>query len=88
MGVPTAGCWEGVVVDGHAPVNEGALASTPARGIGAGGCREVTGDVRVGSWGGCDAADSSGVLRLVRIAGVSVRNPERRHAFHGDPARE
>jgi hypothetical protein len=67
MGVPTVGCWEGVVVAGHAPVNEGALASPPARGVGAGGCREITGDGRVGSWGGCDAADSSGVLRFVRI---------------------
>lgn len=66
-GVAAPGCWDGLVVAGNAPVNEGTLTSPPARGSGASGCAEITGDPRVGSWGGCDPADSSGVLRYARI---------------------
>lgn len=60
----TPGCWDGVVVNGNAPINIGQATSPPARGSGAGGCREV---VSGAAFGGCDASDSSGVLRYVRI---------------------
>lgn len=58
------GCWNGVVINGHAPINIGQATSPPARGSGAAGCREV---VSGSAYGGCDPADSSGVLRYVRV---------------------
>lgn len=58
------GCWDGVVINGHAPVNIGQQTSPPARGSGAAGCREITAG---SAFGGCNAADSSGVLRYVRV---------------------
>jgi len=66
-GVATPGCWDGLVIAGYAPVNEGTLTSPPVRGSGASGCAQIIGDPRVGNWGGCDAADSSGVLRYARV---------------------
>lgn len=63
------GCWNGVVINGHAPINIGPVTSPPARGNGAAGCREVV----IGSpYGGCDVSDSSGVLRYVRIEYAST----------------
>ncbi len=59
------GCWGGLTIKGSAVLNFGSLTSPPARGTGAGGCRESESGA-VG-YGGCDAADSSGVLRYVRI---------------------
>ncbi|MDX2183875.1 MAG: leishmanolysin-related zinc metalloendopeptidase [Gemmatimonadaceae bacterium] len=59
------GCWDGVVIAGHAPVN-GGTATSPAGGRGAaGGCRERA--ATDGAFGGCFVQDSSGVLRYVRV---------------------
>ncbi|MBC8088119.1 MAG: hypothetical protein H7Z40_12695 [Phycisphaerae bacterium] len=61
------GCWVGLIVHGSAPINAGQSTSPPARGNGQGGCLEQTDSRAGGLFGGCDAADSSGVLRYVRI---------------------
>lgn len=59
------GCWEGVTVRGYARINFGSQTSPPPRGNGLAGCRESgIGDL---AYGGCDDADSSGVLRYVRV---------------------
>jgi len=59
------GCWGGLTIKGSAVLNFGALTSPPARDVGAAGCREsAAGEA---GYGGCDPADSSGVLRYVRI---------------------
>ncbi len=63
--VPSPGCWGGVTIHGYAQVNAGTATSPAARGNGQAGCLEGTdGALR---FGGCDAADSSGALRFVRI---------------------
>lgn len=59
------GCWQGVVLEGWAPINHGALDSPVARSGAAGGCRQQLAEVV--PYGGCDAGDSSGVLRFVRV---------------------
>jgi len=70
------GCWEGIVVLGNAPVNNGPPTSPPPRGVGASGCSELASIVAGGAatavpavpdFGGCDASDSSGVMRFVRV---------------------
>jgi alpha-tubulin suppressor-like RCC1 family protein len=61
----TPGCWDGLVVLGHAPINHGTLTSPAGGRGGAGGCRESTLDGAL--YGGCTADDSSGVLRFVRV---------------------
>lgn len=59
------GCWEGLQIRGNARLNFGATTSPAARGTGAAGCREtMTGGL---AYGGCDDADSSGVLQYVRV---------------------
>lgn len=59
------GCWDGIVIAGHAPLN-GGTPTSPSGGRGAtGGCRERVG--ADGPFGGCFVQDSSGVLRYVRI---------------------
>jgi alpha-tubulin suppressor-like RCC1 family protein len=59
------GCWEGLTIRGNAKINFGTLTSPPPRGNGLAGCREtLSGD---SAYGGCDDADSSGVLRYVRV---------------------
>lgn len=63
----TRDCWEGVIVAGNAPVNGGTPTSPAARGLGGSGCAERVDDPFAGAYGGCDAADDSGVLRYVRI---------------------
>lgn len=70
-GVPQSGCWMGVIIAGNAPVRGGTLTSPAVRGTGAVGCAELRGDVVSGRFGGCDPADSSGVLRYVRIEHAS-----------------
>ena len=50
---------------GSATINHGLPTSPPARGVGAGGCLQAT--VGGAPFGGCDDADSSGVLRFTRI---------------------
>jgi glucose/arabinose dehydrogenase len=64
---PTAGCWRGLVIQGHAPVNAGTMTSPPAPRTGLAGCRERTSDVVQSPYGGCDADDGSGRLEWVRI---------------------
>jgi alpha-tubulin suppressor-like RCC1 family protein len=59
------GCWSGVTVDGWAPINHGTLTSPAARFATASGCREAGAGGVV--YGGCDPADSSGILRYVQI---------------------
>lgn len=61
----TSACWQGLTVDGWAPINHGPSTSPAARGTGSAGCRQFTD--ALGTYGGCDAADSSGVLSFVRV---------------------
>lgn len=61
------GCWGGVVLQGFAPINAGSLTSPPATRTGVGGCAELLNTSTGTSAGGCDADDSSGVLRYVRV---------------------
>lgn len=64
-GVPRPGCWEGLTILGNAPINHGAPTSPVGERSGTGGCLEARADQL--SYGGCNAADSSGVLRYVRV---------------------
>ena len=64
-GARTPGCWDGLVVLGHAPINHGALTSPAGGRGGAGGCREST--LNAAAYGGCTADDSSGTIRFVRV---------------------
>ncbi|MCU0624455.1 MAG: hypothetical protein MUF53_11435, partial [Gemmatimonadaceae bacterium] len=64
-GTVVSGCWRGVIIDGHAPVNRGPSTSPAARGEGAAGCREIVDGMD--AFGGCDPADSSGALTYVRV---------------------
>ncbi len=59
------GCWGGLTLKGAAPLNFGSLTSPAARGNGLSGCRESESGTE--GYGGCDAADSSGALRYVRV---------------------
>ncbi|MBK9410095.1 MAG: hypothetical protein IPN47_19020 [Gemmatimonadetes bacterium] len=59
------GCWGGVTLAGNATINHGLPTSPAARGVGGAGCLEASIGQR--SFGGCDDADSSGVLRFARI---------------------
>ncbi len=62
------GCWGGMTIQGFAPLNFGAATSPEARGTGAAGCPESGFSAEVqGNYGGCDPADSSGVVRYVRV---------------------
>ena len=60
------GCWGGVRVRGHARINFGTATSPADRGTGASGCKE-SGSGSAAAFGGCDDADSSGVLRYLRV---------------------
>lgn len=60
------GCWGGLYIAGNAPINTGTPTSPAIRGS-AGGCLEAQGEGNAPLYGGCDAADNSGVLRYVRI---------------------
>lgn len=66
-GAPVAGCWQGIVLQGHAPINAGTLTSPPAPRTGTAGCRERVSEVVGMPYGGCDADDGSGRLEWVRI---------------------
>lgn len=61
----TPGCWDGLAVLGHAPVNHGTLTSPAGGRGGTGGCRESTLDGSL--YGGCATDDSSGVIRFLRV---------------------
>ncbi len=67
VGVPKAkGCWGGLVINGSAGLNEGTATSPIISGRAAtGNCLEKTGEGNSGLYGGCNDADSSGVLRYV-----------------------
>lgn len=70
VGLPKSkGCWGGLTISGNARLNEG-TATSPAvagRDSSATGCFEKTGEGGSGLYGGCNDADSSGVLRYVRV---------------------
>jgi len=71
-GTPKAkGCWGGLVVNGNAPTNEGTQTSpaNPRPGDAGipGNCFEAVGEGTSGLYGGCNPADSSGVLRYLRL---------------------
>jgi hypothetical protein len=70
-GAPEKGCWAGLIINGNAPIASGTMTSPAARGTGAAGCREQVGDGIAGPFGGCDPADSAGVLRFVRVEHAS-----------------
>src|SRR5262245_63388478 len=61
------GCWGGVVIQGNAPINFGTPTSPPARDVGGSGCNEADAVGLTKRFGGCDAADSTGVMRYMRI---------------------
>jgi hypothetical protein len=65
LGAPAPGCWRGLVIDGNATVNTGTPDSPTLGGRSAGGCTQ-TGSAGQ-QFGGCEDADSSGVLRFVRV---------------------
>jgi len=67
MGVAVAGCWQGVVLQGYAPINSGSLTSPAPSGGGASGCRERVSEVTNSRYGGCDVEDGSGRLEWVRL---------------------
>lgn len=60
------GCWGGIFIGGNAPINNG-TATSPAVRNSAGGCFEKQGEGNAPFYGGCDVADTSGVLRYVRV---------------------
>ncbi len=63
------GCWEGLTLRGFARLNYGQPVSPAARSTAAAGCLQSgTGD---GAFGGCDDADSSGVLQYLRVEHAS-----------------
>lgn len=64
-GIP---CWDGLLLQGHAPVLGDDFSSPPARGNGSAGCAQYV--TSAGAFGGCDPADSSGILRYLRIEGA------------------
>lgn len=67
--VKAKGCWGGLTINGNAPLNEGTLTSpaNPGRDGGQTGCFEKPGEGNSGLYGGCNAADSSGVFRYVIV---------------------
>lgn len=65
QGGASPGCWSGIAVNGNAPINGGTATSPSIAGRSGGGCAESTDSM--GAYGGCSAADSSGVLRYVRF---------------------
>jgi alpha-tubulin suppressor-like RCC1 family protein len=84
QGTAVPGCWDGLVVDGNAPINHGTATSTGSRFSTATGCLQSgTGSEQ---YGGCDATDSSGVVRYVRIenafAGFVLRGVGSRTIVH------
>ena len=60
------GCWGGLVVNGFAPLNSGVSQTSPD-----GSCWEAQGEGSTGLYGGCNAADNSGIYRylIVEYAG-------------------
>jgi hypothetical protein len=70
VGTPKAkGCWGGLTVNGNARLNEGTATSPAVSGRDGGqtGCLEKSGEGTSGLYGGCNDADSSGVLRYAII---------------------
>jgi alpha-tubulin suppressor-like RCC1 family protein len=59
------GCWGGLTLRGAGALNFGSLTSPAARGNGVAGCLESASGTA--GYGGCDPADSSGVLQYVRV---------------------
>ena len=80
QGTAVPGCWDGIVIDGNAPINHGTATSTASRFSTATGCLQYGSGTE--QYGGCDATDSSGVMRYVRIenafAGLTLRGVGRR----------
>jgi hypothetical protein len=68
-GTPKAkGCWGGLVINGNAGLNEGTGTSPIIAGRATTGmCLEKTGEGNSGLYGGCNDADSSGVLRYAIV---------------------
>lgn len=74
-GAKTKGCWRGLFIAGNAPLNEptptsGALAGTSSPtipGRATGGCFQDQGEGNGPIYGGCNAADDSGILRYVIV---------------------
>jgi hypothetical protein len=72
-GTKFKGCWGGLVINGNSHFNRDAGSLTPgvtANGItrSTAGCKEnPNGEGDSGPFGGCNDADSSGVLRYVRV---------------------
>ncbi|MBC7895851.1 MAG: hypothetical protein H7066_10570, partial [Cytophagaceae bacterium] len=80
VGLPKSkGCWGGLTLSGNARLNEGTQTSPNLPGEAGGrdsvvadadpapNCFEKTGEGGSGLYGGCNDADSSGVLRYVRV---------------------
>jgi len=67
-----SGCNGGLYINGNAPVNNGTLTSPVIRNSPA-GSREQTGEGGSGLYGGGDPADSSGVVRFVRVLNSGFR---------------
>lgn len=68
--VKTRGCWGGIWVAGNAHVNEGGTGLPPSPAItgrAAAGCLQRQGEGGATLFGGCNNADSSGVLRYLII---------------------
>jgi alpha-tubulin suppressor-like RCC1 family protein len=61
------GCWGGVIVHGYARINSGTLTSPATPRGTTGGCLDDLDPVINARFGGCNDADSSGVLAYVRI---------------------
>ena len=60
-GPAVPGCWEGIRINGRAPINHGTLES---------GCHEAV--LEGATYGGCDAGSGSGALRYVVIRHAST----------------
>jgi hypothetical protein len=67
-GFRNQGCWGGLSIAGNSIVNghQASLPLSPAVKNSAGGCSQREGEGASLLYGGCDPADSSGVLRYVR----------------------
>lgn len=66
------GCWGGLVISGYAPINFTGAITPPAGACVRGGavstaCRTSVGEGGAPEYGGSDVADSSGVLRYLRV---------------------
>ena len=69
--VKSKGCWGGLVINGNAGLNESSAGAPPSPVVPGrapvGGCLTKNGEGSSGNYGGCNDADSSGVLRYVVV---------------------